>query len=175
MEYASNYWRKIGKSQHVTGWTWNSLGFWPNMIKKTPRTLILSTQTVLEVASEDSPKIVRDFTYFDLWLGFKVVGVAWSRIFIFNCWKFLVGFVCVHNKPLTTQSVKVMAFCFPGWIFWCVQQRCYLMERFAEPTNARRWSAGGVPESGEGGSNDSDLVMTCSSWRRTQCGLLMNF
>lgn len=83
--------------------------------KKTPHTLVLSTQIVLEEVwgcfrkGEDSPKTVREFIYFGLWLGFKVVGVAWWWFSILELLKLLVGFcVCIHNKPLTAQSVKVM-------------------------------------------------------------------
>lgn len=35
-------------------------------------------------------------------------------VFHFELLKFWVGFVCVHNKPSTTQSVKVMVLYFPG-------------------------------------------------------------
>ena len=77
----------------------------------------------------------------------------------FNCSKYWKG----HGFLFSWLNLRVRSRDATRWSVLHNQQ------------NARRWSAGGVPESGEDGSNDFDVVMVCSSWRRTQCGLLMNF
>ena len=51
MKHASIYWRKSGRSRHVTSWTWKHTRIWTDYAQKSSRTLVFREEQQLPMES----------------------------------------------------------------------------------------------------------------------------